>query len=233
MRPRSTVLLSALCCAALLMAAVAAPTAAHAEDEADYHVQLDESGDAVVTERVTYDLDNETERETFERLLANETAQEVLEGRHENRTAALAENASEATGREMTIDRASVVVSETDDVGVVTLTASWSGLGAVDGDRVVVTEPFASGFHPGVPVTVTAPRGYEVVAATPGPTDRTETGATWDEDADLEGFEFAAEPADGGGAIEVRSEEDGRGFGVVAAIAGALAALALASRTSV
>lgn len=231
MRIRPAALLTALFCAALLTAAVAAPAAAHAEDEADYHVRLDESGDAVVTERMTYDLDDETERESFEGLLANETAQAAVADRYENRTTALAENASDATGREMSIDRVSIVVSEADDVGVVTLTTSWSGLAAVEDDRVVVTEPFASGFRPGAPVTVTAPRGYEVVSATPEPSARTEREATWDENASLEGLEVAAEPADEGGVIEVRSEEDGSGFGTPVAIVGLLTGLCLAIRT--
>lgn len=223
MRVRPVALLSALFCVALLTTAIVAPTAAHAEDEADYHVRLDESGNAIVTERMTYDLDNETEREAFEGLLTNETAQETVADRYENRTTALAENASDATGREMSIDRVSIVVSEADDVGVVTLTTSWTGLAAVDDDRVVVTEPFASGFQPGVPTTVMAPRGYEVVAATPEPSTRTEREAIWDENATLQGFEFAAEPTDEGGLIEVQTEEDGSGFGVLVALAGLLA----------
>lgn len=231
MRSRRTALLTALVGVALLSAAVAAPTAAHAEDEADYHVRLEESGDAVVTERQTYDLGNETERERFEELLANESAQAAVADRYENRTTVLAENASEATGREMSIDRVSIVVSEADDVGVVTLTTSWSGLAAVDDDRVVVTEPFASGFHPGVPTTITAPRGYEIVAASPEPSTRTEREATWEGNTTLRDFEFAAEPAAEGGDDGRHSEEDGSGFGAPVALAGLLAGLYLAARS--
>lgn len=225
MRPRTgrgagAVLPSVLCCLlalGALAAGAATPAAAHLEDESDYHVRLDESGDATVTHRVTFDRTNETQERTFQELLTNETAKQEYADRYEVETVARAANASEATGREMSIERVSVVVAEADDVGVVTVTVSWAGLAAVEDDRLVVTEPFASGYHPGTPVTVTAPREYEVTTATPEPTERTASAATWGANARLAGFEFVAEPADGDGVgddlVEVRSEEDGPGFG--------------------
>lgn len=236
---RWAVLASLVCCLVALgalAAGVAMPAAAHLENENDYHVRLDDAGDATVTHRVTFDRTNETQERTFQELLTNETAKQEYADRYEADVDALAANASEATGREMSIERVTVVVAEDDDLGVVTVTVSWAGLAAVEDDRLVVTEPFASGYNPDTPVTVTAPRDYEVATATPEPADRTGGSATWDANASLEGFEFVAQPVESEGIgddlVEVRSEEDGPGFDPLVGLGALLAIGVLAIRRS-
>lgn len=224
-----------LVCTLLVASVGAAPAAGHGEQQAEFLVDLDASGDATVYTTLTYDLHSESEREAFRDLQGNETAQDAFAERFENRMAAVAADASDATGREMGVADAEVEIVETQDAGLMTLSVTWEGLAAVDGDRLTLTEPFSSGFDPGMAFTVAVPEGYEVVSATPEPSDSLQTKATWDQNASLEGFELVTEPS----ADEETSGDDGTdgvgaGFGVVATIVallvGVLGAVRLAAQ---
>lgn len=227
MRARTTRLVGILLCIALATSVVAVPAAAHGADEEEFLVFLDRSGDADVSLTLTYDLHSDAERAAFGELQENETAREASAERFENRMSAVAADASNATGREMAVSSASVQVSETEGVGTMTMTVTWENLAAVEGDRLTVTEPFSSGFDPGVAFTVAVPQGYERTSVTPKPSSSDRTMSTWDAGTDLHGFELVAEPvAEDDGSPTEETDGEGAGFGVVIAL-GALVAVAL------
>lgn len=211
---------------AVVSSALAAPAAAgHGGEE--FRIALDADGDAEVSVTYTYDLETTAERDAFESLSANETARERLATRFENRMSGVAADAGNATGRSMSVDDAAIDVESTDEVGVVTLTLRWEKLAAVDGDRLVVTEPFASGFEPDRRFVIAPPEGYAVADASPAPSG--DAAATWTAGTSLDGFKLTAAPDDG--ATTTATDADGAGPGaVVALVAVALAAAALPVR---
>jgi len=109
---------------------------------------------------------------------------------------------------------------------------------AVDGDRLTVTEPFASGFEPDRPFTLTAPEGYGIASAAPDPSSSDEASATWEADTELEDFEVVVDRTntddDGADADDGSPDEgdtdDSPGFGVLAGSLALLAAALLAIR---
>ncbi|MFB6119263.1 PGF-CTERM sorting domain-containing protein [Halosegnis sp.] len=113
---------------------------------------------------------------------------------------------------------------------------TYSGLAAVDGDRLVVTEPFASGFEPDRLFVVRGPEGYAVSEAASQPTATDDWSGRYEAETGLDGFAVSLAPTetestgtttDGGGEP---TETGGQpGFGVVAALV-ALAAVLVARR---
>ena len=208
----------------LVLSATTAPAAAASNDDR-FRVALDTEGDADVSVTYTYDLETDGEQAAFEELASNETARQRLATRFENRMWAVADGASNETGRDMAVGDATVETADDDGVGTVTLSVRWENLAAVDGDRLTVTEPFASGFEPDRRFVVEAPDGYAVASATPAPSASDDGRASWAAGSSLSGFELVAAGDDAGGG----STGDGAGFGSLLALA-ALAGAALLAR---
>lgn len=188
----------ALLVAALLVTAglgigVAGAAAQDAPEEA-FVVELEESGDATATLIVTYDLDDDDESTTFEQLQERELA-----AQYEDRLRQIANRTAAETGREMRVTEPRATVETVDDVGVVRLSVRWEGLAAVDGDRLIVDEPFASGFKPDRPLVLVAPDGYAVGETTVPPTDTADGVARWPAGESLSGFQATFGPGDGSG----------------------------------
>lgn len=216
-----------LLCVALVASATAAPAAAAEHDDEQFLVELDAEGNADVAVTYTYDLETDSEQAAFEELESNETARQELAGRFQNRMQGVADRASNETGRSMTVTDASVAIEPSDGVGIVTLSVTWDNLAAVEGDRLMVTEPFASGFEPNRTFTVVAPDGYEIDSASPSSDASGDGSATWNAGTSLDGFEVVATEGDTASGDE--SNGDGAGFGVPIAAA-ALVATAIARR---
>lgn len=231
MRRLTIRIIGVVLCVSIVSSMAAAPAAAQTDEE-QFLVELDADGDADVSVTFAYDLDSDTEQAAFEELQDNETTQVELSERFENRMTAVAEDASAATDRELSVSDASIELQRDGDVGLVTLSLTWSNLAAVNDDQVTVTEPFASGFESDQPFTVVAPDGYEIISATPDPSSSDGESVTWSAGASLDGFEVVAE-ADDGEANNVPDEddtEDAVGFGVVTAVLALLAVSLLAIR---
>jgi len=200
---------------------VGAATAQSATVTGDaFVVSLHGDGSATVTLRESFDLTTDTERETFRELERNETRTERLRSSFEQRLAAVSTAAADDTGRSMAVENATVSVTTADDTGVVRVSADWTGLAAVDGDRLVVSAPFDADFDPSRAFVVRAPEGYTLSATEPAPDATTERSARWDADASLSGFNVAATPE----GTATATESSGPGFGVVTALV-ALSAL--------
>ena len=236
-----TAALVVLAATAAVPATAAANDASATEHEEAFRVEIQADGSADVTLRMTYDLADDDERAAFRSLQEDADGQAQLRDRFRERMAAVAAAAANETGREMAVTDASVAVETVagGDVGVVELGVTWEALAAVEGDRLVVSEPFASGFEPDRRFTVTAPDGYVVDDASPSADAETETSVTWSAGTTLDGFEASFAPqettVDGGD----DSGDDGSdeanaggqpGFGAGAALIGALLAAAMLAR---
>jgi len=213
--------------------ASAASTAAASDGSAvsAFVVDLERDGSARVTLVTTFDLSTDRGQDAFERLRRNETAQRQIRTDFADRMRAVAGTAADETGREMQIRNPAIELATDGDTGVVSLSATWTGLAAADRDRLVLGAPFDGGYRPERPLVVRAPDGYGFAETTPSP-DATRPGvATWDAGRDLGGFEAvvtanAESGTDGGASSGVSAP----GFGVGAAVA-ALLALALFARS--
>lgn len=186
--------------AAVVLGAVAVPavgtqtaTEAPASQETALVVALEEDGDANVTLRLVFDLDREEERRALERLRENRSA---IASAFEAQMRSIAADTAEETGREMQIASSDARVSTDGSTGVVELSVTWVGLAAVDGDRLVVSDPFADGFEPPGRFVVRGPEGYVLADATPQAVNSTDAAATWEAGSSLEGFQAAFVPAD-------------------------------------
>lgn len=212
-------------------------------------VDLQTDGSAAVTVTYTFDLSDEARRAAFEDLRTNDTAQQAFEERFRRQLENVASDASNATGREMSVSGVDVAFETSDGTGVVRLTATWDGLAATDGDRLTVTEPFASGFRPERPFAVALPDGYAVGSVSPAPDRQTDGLLTWSSGTSLDGFELTVGPADGdgdGGSASDDSDgqqggdgsrdggetpgDGGPGFGVLAGVLAVLGAALVAAR---
>lgn len=203
----------------------------HAGDA--FVVDLEADGSATVTLRSTFDLTTESQRAAFRELRDNETKTDALRDGFAERLHAVAAATAESTGRSMAVENATVTVEATDSVGTVSLSATWTGLATVEGDRVTLTEPFASSFDPEHRFVVTAPDGYVLSTVTPRPDVAGTEGtvANWAPDTSLEDFRVVAEPA-GNETPPPQSTtgSSGPGFGVVVTLGALLSAGVLARR---
>lgn len=182
--------------AVLVVATVATPAAAGTDAEPSLTVAVHEDGSANVVLTLTYDLTTDAEREAFRTLERDADARKQVSERFQDRMADVAASATNATGRETNVTNATVDVRTTPDneTGLVELAVTWKELAAVEDDRIVVTEPFASGFETDREVTFVAPEGYELADATPEPSAVTDGRVTWKPGTSLEGFELTFRP---------------------------------------
>lgn len=185
---RRLALLAVLAVAGLL--ALAAPAGAVHDTGSEFVVQLSADGDATVFLEDRYNLSAEGEREAFAALRENESRQAAMADRFTARLREAAERAETATGRSMTVERATVNVTATDEVGVVRVESRWRGLAAVDRENgvVTVTEPFAGGFDVNRTLVVRGPPGYVRAGTSPEPDRALKNAAYWHHDDDLSGF---------------------------------------------
>lgn len=209
-------------------------------------VHVAEDGSATLEVTNVIDLEDPEEREAFESLREDESARTAATQRFEERMGAIADDAAERAGRPMTVTNPTLELETADGgkLGIVRLRISWAGLAAVDGDRLLVTEPFASGYAPDRTFIIIGPEGYRIAEVSPEPDERDEATARWNANAELDGFTMvfertvAGDGADGNtdGADESTDPTESLpGFGLpVATIAIAFAfitTLHLSSRT--
>lgn len=209
-----------------LLVAGVSPTLA-APPKESVQVSLNEVGDAQVTFTLTFDLSTDSEQQAFDRLRSNQTAREEIATSYAQRLRNVAAQTENKTGRSMSIKSPSASVRSTNDTGVVELTATWTNLAATDGDKLVVSEPFTSGFESDRAFVVTAPAGYELATVTPATDDRGDGTGRWQADTSLDGLRVVAAPGDETGTTSPTGDS-GPGFtpvaGLVALVVGALLA---------
>lgn len=209
------------------------PVTAHSTSEPAFIVELNADGSAEVTLRSTFDLTTDSEQEAFRTLMDDEQAQQNAKDRFLERMRAVASDAENATGREMAVMDPTIDLYRSDDseTGVVTLSVTWEGLAAVDGETLRVTEPFASGFSPDRPFIIRVPDGYVITSVTPNPDERGGTRVAWKSGSDLTGLSVEMEAEDTPSPVEDDDgviDTDGQpGFGWLVALLALLGATKL------
>lgn len=219
--------------AMLVVATAGPPVAAQSAQAPAFVVAVNPDGSADIALRLAFDLTTDDEQQAFETLRDDEQARQDARDRYLDRMRTVASDSANATGREMAVTGASIDIERTADgeTGLVTITASWSGLAAVEGETLVVTEPFASGFSPDRPFVLRAPEDYEVASASPAPDDRGDSSVTWQAGTSLSGFTVElvpAETADGGSGAATTGQP---GFGTLGALVGVLVGAGLLGRS--
>lgn len=214
--PAFRVGLTLLVVGSLLVTGVSPAAAQESVERPALLVDLQEDGSADTTLVLTYDLTSETERQAFQELGDNASTVADLTDRFEARMTAVAAAAAATTDREMAVSdpEASLSTVADGDLGIVRLSVTIENLAAVDGDRLVLAEPFANGFVTDRPVVVRYPSTYTVASVTPEPDARSDGQLTWDSGTDFEGFEVVL--ADESGVTGVTNPGFGIGASVVA-----------------
>lgn len=224
-------LVASLAVTGLLLVASVGPAAAAPQPSMTVDLQTDGSADIVVTS--TFDLDSDAEQAAFDELRSNESAREASAARFRGRLQDIADSTASATGREMSVTDVSIDLTREDATGVVTMTATWDGLAAVNGDRLTLSEPFASEFTTDRQFVVVFPDGYELDTTTPQPASTADNRVVYESGTSLDGFELVAQSSDGvsadDGGDTGATGGSGPGFGVAAAVM-ALAAAGLLAR---
>lgn len=226
-------LLLAVCCVLALTVGGAGVGAAQQEvrpGEGHFLVELEANGNASVEYTREYNLSNPDQRATFEAVRDNETLRSNAETKFQEEMQFISDAANERIDREMRVGEVTITTETDGDTGVVAYRFRWENVARVDGDRVVLVEPFSIYDELDRELVVVAPDGYELASVTPEAESRNATHASWSGFTPLEGFEVVAEATgEAGGTDSEATDGDGAGFGVGVAVT-ALAAAALLAR---
>lgn len=216
------------------------PAAAQSTAEPAFIVEVQADGSAEVSVRSTFDLTTDAEQEAFRTLMDDEQAKQDATNRFLDRMRSVASDAENVTGREMRVTDGAIDLQRSADneTGIVTLSVTWEGLAAVDGETLVITEPFASGFTPERPFVIVPPDGYEITTASPEPNTRDDGRASWKSGTELSGLEVEIQPAETPTPTPTESPTDAEpaqtdgqpGFGWLVALLALLGAAGLAAR---
>lgn len=219
-----TLLVVALVLASTPLATVGA---AQVGQQPSFVVSVHPDGSAEMAATVTFDLGTATGAVAFDAIRDNRTVRQNLLASFGQRMHSAAANATNATGREMTVEDTAIELRTTSggSVGVVILSATWSGLAAVEDGTLVVNEPLGTAYEPERTFVVNWPDGYGIESVTPAPDESGDTSATWYRDRDLTGFELVLSKSAAGGGDGSLPGVGLPGFGTVTALGALLASL--------
>ncbi|MDZ7850539.1 MAG: DUF4897 domain-containing protein [Halodesulfurarchaeum sp.] len=155
-------------------------------------VAIDDSGTVDLTIVMTYDLSEASEQEAFEDLRTDDALLEEMETRFSERMDRVAMATAALTNRSPEVTAVDVSLQTSDSTGIVELSATITGLVAIDDGTLTLAEPFASGFQTDRTLRITVPEGYDVDSVTPEPDDRSDGTLVWEPDRSLDGFELVA-----------------------------------------
>ena len=222
--------------AGLLLASLAGAPAvlANSGETADeLIVEPSPDGSVDMTLVLTYDLSDDDDADGFNSIANDESVQEELRDRFEDRMQTVAADTDDRVDRDVSVSDAEIDL-ETDeaaDIGTVTLSIAWEQLAVVEDGALVLTEPFASGFQTDQRMTVIAPDGYQFNSVNPDPTDSEDGEIRWGAGADLDGFEVVMHAVDTEAEdIDADDREDDEtlpGFGLFVGLVSLLAAAGL------
>lgn len=223
---RTTVLLVAGMLLASLVGA-AAVVADSGEPTDELIVEPSPDGSVEMTLVLTYDLSEDSDADGFNSIAEDESAQEELRERYEDRMQTVAADTDDRLDRDVTVSGADIHLhtDEAANIGTVTLSITWEQLAAVEEGTLVITEPFASGFEAEQRVTAIAPDGYVFSTVEPSPTESAEAEISWATGTDLDGFEVVMDDMDADPADDGDDAEALPGFGLLLGIVGILVAI--------
>lgn len=232
---RALVVLS--CVSLILLTTVATPVASSSStqrlgpaetEEPTLHVELSEDGDATVTLVSVYSFTESSERNSFESIRSDEQTQAEMLNRFADRIDAI--SADIEADRELSVTGDAIDLQSGDDCGIVSISVTWNGLAAVDGDSLVLDEPFASGFEPDRMLVVQSPDGSSLESSTPEPTVTDGEQAMWEANTELDGFEAVVASSSAEADDEDGPSDSTPGFGGIVGIGSVVTVLGLRTR---
>jgi len=192
-------LLAALCIAALALSGVAGTAAAQSAADGQFVVELDADGDADAAFTEEFDLTAPEERGIFKEVQADAELRSTAAERFGEEMRFVSETANERIDRELRVGEVTVETTALGETGVVAYEFRWENLAAVDGDRVVLAEPFSLFETLDRELVVVVPEGYEIESASPEPERNDGATVAWPGMTTFgEDFEVVAAPVSGG-----------------------------------
>ena len=186
---RILVVVLLLCCLAGGVAAAPGADEPLAQEDIDpddvlLSIDVETNGDATWTIEYRVRLATDEDEQAFESFREDlEADPEEYESRFHDRMVTTADAASDATGREMTIDDVSVSAERRElprEYGVVTYSFRWSNFAAVDDDRLVIGDAIEGLFlDDETTLRIAWPAEYELLEASPTPSETRDRAVLW------------------------------------------------------
>lgn len=193
---RATAVIATAIAAFLVFGAIAAPVSGHSgEVKEQTIVTLTEDGNAGVEVVITYDLSNEEESQSFERLQTNE------ERRNELRDSVTRDLESAVSSTDASVESLSFEefrTYEDDEKGVVVFTGELSSVAETAEDGQMTVTAF-DGHEPEREFIILPPEGYEIASSdahTPQPYIIINNEAVYESGTDFSGFELVIEQSE-------------------------------------
>lgn len=187
--------LVAVCCLAVLALGGFAGAAAAVDAPANgqFVVELQTNGDADVVFTDEFDLSDPDERSVFEDAQNNADLRAAAAQQFREEMQFVSDEASRDLDRELRVGEVTVETTVDGETGIVAYQFRWENLARVDGDRIVLSEPFSTYDSLDRELIVLAPEGGELTSVSPPPERQGEDVATWPGLAQFgEGFEVVA-----------------------------------------
>src|SRR6056297_2487902 len=155
-----------------------------AADEIRLSVDLREDGSAAWSLAFWRVLDDDDSRTAFESLQGDiESDPQNYTAEFATRMETTADAASNATGREMTVDNVTVDTEQQSlarEYGVVRYSFEWEGFARTDGEELYAGDAIERLYlDDGTRLLISWPEGYELQSVAPDPDDRRETAVLW------------------------------------------------------
>ncbi|MFB6254840.1 MAG: PGF-CTERM sorting domain-containing protein [Halobacteriaceae archaeon] len=170
---------------------VATKTYANAPPSA-IRFDLYSNGSARITLTLIYNLTSDAERTAFRSIQNDVQTQQNVKQRFFDRMTSVATIAERTTGRSMAITNPTISLSTKGNFGIIQLSVIWKGLAATKDSKLVVTEPFRSGFQSERRVIISVPENYEITLITPNPDGRGNNTLKWTAGTNFSGFKLVA-----------------------------------------
>jgi hypothetical protein len=173
--------IAAVCCiAALALGGLAGSAAAvDAPATGQFIVELEPNGDANVVFTDEFDLTDAEDRAVFEDARSNAELRAAAARQFREEMQFVSEEASADLDRELRVGEVTVETAVDGETGIVAYQFRWENLASVEGDRLVLSEPFSTYDSLDRELVVIAPEGEELTSVSPQPERLGKEAATW------------------------------------------------------
>ena len=195
-----------LCVFLLALGALAGIAAAEESTETNPQLllELDTNGDANVVYIDVYDLSDSDHREVFEAIRDDPDVRDHAATQRRSGLQETSDEVTAATDREVRVSEVAIETRVEGDTGVVAYQFRWENLAIVEGDRIVLSEPFSMYDWLDRELIVLAPEGEELTSVSPQPQRLGTDVASW---PGFTPFGEAFEVVSTGGAVDGSAEE--------------------------
>jgi hypothetical protein len=160
-------------------------------------IELDTNGDANVVYTDVYNLSDSEHREVFEAIRDDPDVRDHAATQRRDGLQVISEEANADLDREIRVGDVTIELSEEGETGIVAYRFRWENLAVVEGDRIVLSEPFSTYDSLDRELIVFAPEGEELISISPQPQRQGTDVASWPGFTQFgEGFEVVSTGAD-------------------------------------